>query len=77
MIAAHYEVSSTIILANNGMPQSLSRTCHPHSQRQERKHGKTLRIVLHHFLVAPYPGVMVYITCRKKSVRILRSPLLM
>jgi hypothetical protein len=62
MITANDEMSRTEILADNGVPDSFTRTTHSHSQRQETENSHAVRISWEKSLVNTNSGEMVDIS---------------
>lgn len=61
VITSDAEGTGTEILSDDGVPESLSWTSHPHGQGQEGKHGHTLGIRLHDGLVCLDSGEVVHV----------------
>jgi len=59
VIPTDNEVSSTVVLADNGMPNSLTWTTHSHRKRQQRQNGHSVGVPGHNSLVYTDPGVVV------------------
>ena len=62
VITTNNKVRYTKVLANNRVPQCLTRSSHTHGKWQERKCGHTLRVAGHQALVDTHARVVVDIT---------------
>tara|TARA_R110002003_G_scaffold202_10_gene15724 strand:- start:8922 stop:9542 length:621 start_codon:yes stop_codon:yes gene_type:complete len=51
VVTSNNEVGSAVILADDGVPDGLTRTTHAHSKRQESQHSHTIRVARHQRLV--------------------------
>lgn len=59
VIPSNDEVRRTEVLADDGMPYSLTRARHPHRQRKQSKVTHTIRVLCHDSFVDTNAGVMV------------------
>ncbi|KAH3668235.1 hypothetical protein OGAPHI_001989 [Ogataea philodendri] len=62
VVSSHDEVGSTIVLSDNGVPNSFSVTGHSHGKRQQSKLGHSVWILLDDLLVHLDSGVVVDVT---------------
>lgn len=56
------EVGSTVVLADNGVPESLARTTHAHSQREKTENGHAVRVARKKSLVDTDTSEVVNVT---------------
>ena len=59
VVAADDEVRAAVVLADDGVPDGFARAAHSHREREEREHGRVLRVVRHERLVAADARVVV------------------
>ena len=59
VVAADDEVRAAVVLADDRVPDGFARAAHSHRERQEREHGRVLRVVRHEGLVAADARVVV------------------
>ena len=59
VVAADDEVRAAVVLADDGVPDRFARAAHSHREREQREHGRVLRIVRHQRLVAADARVVV------------------
>src|SRR5215470_19596610 len=59
MVPSHDEVGSTVVLADNGVPEGFARSTHTHGEREERKHHPVLRVARQDCLVAAHPRLRI------------------
>lgn len=62
MVTANDEVRGAVILADDGVPDGLTRSSHAHSERQQRQHGHAVGIAGHQRLVDAHTGEVVDVT---------------
>ena len=56
------EVGSTVVLADNGVPDGLTGTAHTHSQRKQTENGHAVGVAVHDGLVDTDTGEVVNVT---------------
>ena len=59
VISTDNQMRAAVILANDRVPERLSRSTHAHRERQQTQHGRLLGIVLEDVLVAANARVVV------------------
>jgi hypothetical protein len=62
VVTADDEVGSTVVLADNGVPDGLTRTTHTHSQRKQTEDGHAVGVAVHDGLVDTDTGEVVNVT---------------
>ena len=62
MVATNNEVGSTVVLANDGVPDSLTRTSHTHGEWQESENGHTVGVSWKESLVDTHTSEVVNVT---------------
>lgn len=62
VVTADDEVSRTVVLADNGMPESLTGTTHTHGEREKAKDGHTVGVTGEKGLIGTDTGEVVDIT---------------
>jgi hypothetical protein len=66
-IAATHKVGSTEVLSDDRVPNSLTRSSHPHGQRQKSQSGHSVGVLGHQSLVSSDTGVVIDITRLSKT----------
>jgi hypothetical protein len=62
VVTANNEVSGTMVLADNGVPDGLTGTTHTHSQRKETENSHAVGVAVHDGLVDTDTGEVVNVT---------------
>ena len=62
MVTTNNEVGSTVVLADNGVPDCFSGTTHTHSEWEETKDSHSIGVAGENCLVNSYTGEMVDIS---------------
>ena len=59
VVAADDEVGGPVVLPDDGVPDGLAGTAHPHGQRQQTQDGHAVGVAGQEGLVGPHPGEVV------------------
>jgi hypothetical protein len=62
VVSANNEVGASVVLTDDGVPDSLTRTAHTHSQRKQTKDRHTVGVAGHESLVDTHTGEVVNVT---------------
>merc|ERR1712000_708983 len=62
MISADDEVSRTVVLSDDGVPDGFTRTTHTHGQTEQTKNSHSIGVSGHESLVDAYPSEVVNVT---------------
>ena len=62
MVATDDEVSSSVVLSNDGVPDGLSWPTHTHSKTQQAQHSHSIRIARHQRLIHSHTSEVVNVT---------------